>query len=62
MAEEAKAETKRILTLEDIQSSEYLRKNGVLAGDVFDTSTNEINRVFSTPEDSVSEGKILKKT
>lgn len=59
MAEEAKAETKRTLTLADIQSSEYLRKNGVLAGDVFDTSTDEIIRVFSTPEDSVSEGKIL---
>jgi hypothetical protein len=59
MAEEAKAETKRTLTLADIQSSEYLRKNGVLAGDVFDISTDEIIRVFSTPEDSVSEGKIL---
>ena len=50
---------KRTLTLEDIQSSEYLRKEGILSGDVFNEDTGEIERVFSKPEDSVSQGSML---
>lgn len=49
--------TERTLTLEDINSSEYLRKNGVLAGDLF--KDGKIIRKYSKDEDAVTQGKIL---
>ena len=46
-----------MLILEDINSSEYLRKNGILAGDLFEDG--KIIRKYSKDSDSVTEGKIL---
>lgn len=49
----------RPITLEEIQSNEYLMKNGILSGDLWDEETGEITRVFSKPEDAVTEGHII---
>lgn len=56
MSLEQKQESKTF-TLEDINSSEYLRKNGILAGDLFEDG--KIIRKYSKDSDSVTEGKIL---
>jgi len=49
----------RPITLEEIQANEYLMKNGILSGDLWDEETGEITRVFSKPEDAVTEGHII---
>ena len=49
--------TERVLTLEDINSSEYLRKNGILAGDLF--KDGKLIRKYSKDEDAVTQGRIL---
>ena len=49
----------RAITLAEIQSNEYLMKNGILAGDLWDEETNEITRVFSKDEDAMQEGHVI---
>ena len=51
--------TGRPIRLEEIQSNEYLMKNGILAGDLWNKETGEITRVFSKPEDAMTEGRII---
>ena len=51
--------TGRPIRLEEIQSNEYLMRNGILAGDLWDEETGEITRIFSKPEDAVAEGHII---
>lgn len=49
----------RPLTLKEIRASEFLMKSGILAGDLVNDETKEITRVYSSPEDALTEGKIL---
>ena len=49
----------RPIRLEEIQANEYLMKNGILAGDLWDEESGEITRVFSKPEDAITEGHII---
>lgn len=49
----------RAITLAEIQSNEWLMKNGILAGDLWDEETNEITRVFSKDEDAMQEGHVI---
>jgi hypothetical protein len=51
--------TGRPIRLEEIQANEYLMKNGILAGDLWDEESGEITRVFSKPEDAMTEGHII---
>ncbi|MDB4417003.1 hypothetical protein N9232_00500 [Akkermansiaceae bacterium] len=57
--QEAVVKNNRPLTLDEIKSSEYLMKSGILSGDLYNEETKEITRVFSKPEDAVTEGRIL---
>ena len=49
----------RPITLAEIQASEYLMKNGILAGDLWNSETKRITRVFSKPEDAVTQGRVI---
>jgi hypothetical protein len=51
--------TGRPIRLAEIQANEYLMKNGILAGDLWDEESGEITRVFSKPEDAMTEGHVI---
>ena len=55
----APALTGRPIRLAEIQANEYLMKNGILAGDLWDEEAGEIIRVFSKPEDAMTEGHVI---